>query len=90
MKRKNDYALLDYSIPVASYNQDGSVRAYYPFVGEMTNDEFESFITNGDLKTFENYEYNGNQKSTLNSQRVYVIGSFEIQKHSTESSGIKK
>lgn len=90
VKRKNDYALLDYSIPVASYNQDGSVRAYYPFVGKMTNDEFESFITNGDLKTFENYEYNGNQKSALNSQRVYVVGSFEIQNHSTESSGIKK
>lgn len=90
VKRKNDYALLDYSIPVASYNQDGSVRAYYPFIGKMTNDEFESFITNSDLKTFENYEYNGNQKSALNSQRAYVIGSFKIQKHSTESSGIKK
>lgn len=90
VKRKNDYALLDYSIPVVAYNQDGSIRAYYPFVGTMTNDEFESFITNGDLKAFENYEYNGNQKLALNSQRIYVVGSFEIQKSSTESSGIKK
>ncbi len=90
VKRKQDYALLDYSIPVASYNPDGSVKAYYPFVGTMTNEEFESFITNGNLKTFENYEYNSNQKSTLNSQRVYVVGSFEIQKRPTEPSGIKK
>lgn len=89
-KRKNDYVLLDYSIPVASYNQDGSVRAYYPFVGKMTDDEFESFIANGDFKIFENYEYNGTQKSALNSQRVYVVGSFEILKHPTESSGIKR
>lgn len=90
VKRKNDYALLDYSIPVVSYNQEGSVRAYYPFVGEMTNSEFESFITNGDLKFFENYEYNHNKKSVLNSLRVYAVGSFEIQKHLTESAGIKK
>lgn len=91
VKRKNDYALLDYSIPVTAYNQDGSIKAFYPFIGEIANDEFEQFITNGTLKTFKNYEIiNGNQKSPLNSQRTYVVGSFEIQKQQTDTSSVKK
>ena len=56
----------------------------------MTDGEFESFITYGNLKTFENYEYHDNQKLSLNSQRAYVVGSFEIQKYTSESSEIKK
>ena len=47
VKRKNDYALLDYSVPIVSYKEDGSVRAYYPFVGTLTNEEFLDFINNG-------------------------------------------
>ena len=82
IKRKNDYALLDYSIPVASFNQDGKVRTYLPFVGEMTNEEFENFVNNGTLKSFNNYEYiNGNEKVILNQDRAYVVGSYEINKN---------
>lgn len=89
-KRENDYALLDYSMPVTSYDQNGNVIAYYPFVGIMTNDEFEDFITNGVLKDFDNYEYINGKRADLNTQRTYVIGSFEIQKEQSETSGIKK
>ena len=90
VRRKNDYALLDYSIPVGAYNHDGSFRGYYPFIGTLTDDEFESFISNGDIKSFKNYEYvNGNQMSPLDSQRLYVVGSFEIQKQQIDSSGLK-
>ena len=44
IKRKNDYAVLDYSCPVMSFNREGSVKAYYPFVGTLSNEEFLEFI----------------------------------------------
>lgn len=81
VKRKNDYALLDYSMPVALYNQDGSVKTFYPFVGEITNEEFNNFINQGCIKSFCDYKYvSGNQKVFINNQRKYVIGSFDIEK----------
>lgn len=89
VKRKNDYALLDYSIPVTLYNQDGSVRTFYPFVGELSNEEFAEFVERGILKTFKNYDFiNGSEKRFLDSQRTYTIGAFEIKKENL--SGIKK
>lgn len=81
VKRKNDYALLDYSIPICSYNNDGSLKAYYPFIGKITNEEFQEFITEGTLKQFNNYQYiNGNQKESLEAERKYVVGAFTIEK----------
>ncbi len=44
IKRKNDYALLDYSVPVSSYSHDGSLKAFYPFIGKLSNEEFENFL----------------------------------------------
>ena len=80
VKRKNDYALLDYSVPIASYNVDGSVRAYYPFVGTLTNEEFLDFASNGMIKSFEDYYMNGKQQEKTGTQRMYVVGKYEIEK----------
>lgn len=83
IRRKNDYALLDYSIPVCLYNEDGSLSAYYPFVGELTCEEFIDFINNGSLKKFEDYQYVANKKQSLDSSRNYVVGSYSIEKEKT-------
>lgn len=89
VKRKNDYALLDYSCPVASYNPDGSLRAYYPFIGSLTNEEFVDFVDRGVLKEFPSYEYtNKTEKKILDSSRQYIIGSDELPKEQTI--GIKR
>lgn len=84
VKRKSDYALLDYSVPVTVYNQDGSIKSFYPFVGEMSNAEFNEFVTKGIVKSFDNYEYVNNQKKFLESKRSYIVGSFEFEKENVE------
>ena len=79
IKRKNDYAIVDYSMPVASYSQSGNVIALYPFIGSLSSEEFESFKDDGVIKSFDNYGYlNKNQKLSLGTKRRYLIGSFQI------------
>lgn len=80
VKRKNNYALLDYSVPIASYKEDGSIRAYYPFVGTLTNEEFLDFVNNGIVKSFEDYYINGKQQEKTGTQRMYIVGKYEIDK----------
>ena len=80
VKRKNDYALLDYSVPIVSYKEDGSVRAYYPFVGALTNEEFLDFVNNGVIKSFDDYYMNGRQYEKAGTKRMYVVGKYEIEK----------
>ena len=80
VKRKNDYALLDYSVPIVSYKEDGSVRAYYPFVGTLTNEEFLDFVNNGVIKSFDDYYMNGWQYEKAGTKRMYVVGKYEIEK----------
>ena len=80
VKRKNDYALLDYSIPIASYKEDGSVQAYYPFVGALTNKEFLDFVNNGIVKSFDDYYIKGKQYEKTGAKRMYVVGKYEIEK----------
>lgn len=80
VKRKNDYALLDYSIPVTSYKDDGSVKAFYPFVGTLSNAEFLEFIDTGIIKSFDDYCLKGNQEEKIDRKRSYVVGKFEIKK----------
>lgn len=81
IKRKNDYALLDFSCPVTSYTKDGKIKGYYPFVEILSNEEFEEFVNNGEIKSFEEYEYIDNQKQPLDSRREYIVGSFRIEKN---------
>lgn len=83
IKRKNDYALLDYSVPVNVYNTDGSLKAYYPFVGQLSEEEFLEFVNNGVLKKFGNYQYIGNEKQSIDSSRNYIVGSDTIEKGKT-------
>lgn len=80
VKRKNNYALLDYSVPIVSYKEDGSVRAYYPFVGTLTNEEFLDFVNNGVIKSFDDYYMNGRQYEKAGTKRMYVVGKYEIEK----------
>lgn len=80
VKRKNDYALLDYSVPIVSYKEDGSARAYYPFVGTLTNEEFLDFVNNGVIKSFDDYYMNGRQYEKAGTKRMYVVGKYEIEK----------
>ena len=80
VKRKADYAVLDYSCPVTAYTKEGKVNAYLPFVGALTNEEFIEFAHNGIVKNFENYEYIEGKKTNIPGERLYVVGSFEIKK----------
>ena len=80
VKRKNDYALLDYSVPIVSYKEDGRVNAYYPFVGTLTNAEFLDFVNNGIVKSFDDYYIKGKQYEKTGAKRMYIVGKYEIDK----------
>lgn len=80
VKRKNDYAVLDYSCPVTSYSKDGKVKGYYPFVGTISNEDFLAFTNNGTIKNFENYEFVEGKRTLIEGERLYVVGAFEIEK----------
>lgn len=80
VKRKNDYALLDYSVPIVSYKEDGSVNAYYPFVGTLTNEEFLDFVNNGIVKSFDDYYIKVKQYEKTGAKRMYIVGKYEIDK----------
>ncbi len=80
VKRKNDYAVLDYSCPVANYSKEGAVKTYYPFVGTLSNEEFLEFTNNGTIKNFENYEFIEGKRNTTTGERLYVVGAFKIDK----------
>ncbi len=88
VKRKNDYALLDYSIPIASYKENGSVQAYYPFVGALTNEEFLDFVNNGVIKSFDDYYMNGKEYEKTGTQRMYIVGEYEIKKDNKSGIGL--
>lgn len=79
VKRKKDYALLDYSVP-ASYYADGRWKAYYPFVGVLSKEEFKEFVTQGVTKQFEEYEYVDGKQQGENCFRAYVVGQYQFDK----------
>ena len=80
VKRKDDYALLDYSIPITLYKEDGSVKGYYPFIGTLTNEEFLDFVNNGKVKSFDDYYIDGKQYKKTGTKRNYIIGKYEMDK----------
>lgn len=88
VKRKNDYALLDYSMPIASLNGENKVNGYYPFIGILANEEFNEFINGGILKDFPNYEINNSEKKILDTRRAYVVGEYTINRE--KQSNLKK
>ena len=78
VKRKDDYALLDYSMPISSYDEDGIVKELYPFVGVLTNSEFSDFVNNGSIKEFDNYDFINNKIELLDNKRKYVVGRYKM------------
>ena len=90
VKRKNDYALLDYSVPVPSYKQNEKGVRYYPFVGTMSEEEFIDFASTGNIKSFEDYHMYEKEKVSNGKQRQYVVGQYEIEKDATSEIGHKK
>lgn len=89
VKRKDDYALLDYSCPVTSFSKEGTLIAYYPFVGDLSNDDFLEFTNNGIIKSFENYQFIDGKKTTTTGKRQYVVGEFEIDRQKEENKSIQ-
>ena len=88
VKRKNDYALLDYSVPIISHKEDGSVNAYYPFVGPLTNEEFLDFVNNGIVKSFDDYYIKGKQYEKTGAKRMYIVGKYKIDKENKNSKSL--
>ena len=80
VKRKNDYALLDYSVPVIAYDETGKFKSYYPFIGNLTNEEFIDFIENGSIKSFDEYHIVNKEIISDDIKRKYVVNRFEIEK----------
>ena len=79
VKRKNDYALLDYSLPVKKYKEDETFEGYYPFSVALTNEEFLEFTETGNIKSFDEYKIVGDNKIPLMKERSYVVGKFSIK-----------
>ena len=73
VKRKNDYAILDYSIPCPIYDNDENIIGYFPFIGIMTNEEFENFINNNEYKEFNEFYYVNDQLVTIYDTRSYCV-----------------
>ena len=80
IKRKNDYVLADYSLPMKSFKSDGTFKGMYPFIGILNNEEYENFINNGYVKSFNELRIVDGKIEVLNSIRLYVNGSFKIEK----------
>lgn len=80
VKTKNGYALVDYSLPMKSYKSDGKLKGLYPFVGTLTNEEYEDFINNGYIKTFDELRLVDGKYEVLEITRSYVNGVFKIEK----------
>ena len=82
IKRENDYLLLDYSAVVCGYNQDGTVKDYYPFIGVLSNEDFLEFLDSGIIKSFRNYYFTDSQCVTDNTVRSYIVGKYTMQQES--------
>ena len=81
VKSKSAYALIDYSAVVTIYDKNKNIKTFFPFMGAISNEEFEKFISNEVVKEFPEYIYiNTNEKVNLKTSRKYVIGAFEIEK----------
>jgi len=50
IKSKDGYVLVDYSMPVTCFDNNAKPKILFPFMGEMTNEEFEEFRNGGVLK----------------------------------------
>ena len=82
VKRKNDYALLDYSMPVEIYDEQGKcITGYMPFIATFSNEEFLDFINNQSIKSFQKYWYEGSKRYSRGEKRKYVVNARTIEEH---------
>ena len=81
---KNNYILLDYSLPVPVYKND-KLSFYVPFQGNISNDEIDDVLNNKKVLSFNNYYYiydDGKIKKVIeDSYREYVVGEFLMDNH---------
>ncbi len=82
INNKNNYVLLDYSCPVATYTTDGKHTGFLPFIGVLSNEEFEEFIKTGVIRTFKEYEYIEKNKVETGKERKYMVGDFPTKQNS--------
>lgn len=80
LKKQNGYAILDYSVPVCIYDSENKLKGFYPFVGELSVAEFEDFIRNQTIKSFDNYCYKGKDRILDGETRKYAVGTYQIKK----------
>ncbi len=86
VKRKHDYALLDYSMPIPVYDEKGQVKSYEPFMQLMDEKEFDDFVQRGIVKEYQEYHRDASGHRVTSSQkRKYVVGVFEIPKEESPS-----
>lgn len=72
VKRETDYILLDYDMPVHSYNYNKAYINAYPFIGEITYQEIDDFIHGSELKTFKDYNIIDGKTIKYNGERSYT------------------
>ena len=79
-RKQNKYAVLDYSCPVKGYAADGREIVLYPFIGDLSDEEFAEFTQKGTIKAFKKHKYVDGKRIETPGERMYVVGSFEIKK----------
>lgn len=85
IKSKDGYVLVDYSMPVTCFDNNAKPKILFPFMGEMTNEEFEEFRNGGVLKEFNDYEFvNINNKGSNGKKRTYVVNEYTITKQNED------
>ena len=67
-------------MPVVSLNAENKVNGYYPFIGILSNEQFNEFINGGILKDFHNYEIKNKEKRILDTRRSYIIDEYTINR----------
>lgn len=88
VKRKNDYALLDYSVATTSYSQEGTVKGFYPFLGFVSNEDIQPFLNGDKVLSFEDYDFIDKTKIPNGKIRSYAVNQYEIKQENKE--GVRK
>ena len=75
IKRKDDYAIIDYSIPCPIYNDKEEIIGYVPFIGILSNEEFKEFIQNKETKEFNEFYFANDKYVQIYTTRNYQVSS---------------
>ena len=87
-RAKNNFVLLDYSLPVSVY-ENGKLVDYAPFQGIIELDELEDILINGINKNFTDYIYiiteEGIKKTYKNELRIYKVGNTTFEQNQSKN-----